>query len=295
MRQMYRSGLAALEKGDRRDAIRIFNTVLGNEPGFFQCRKSLHAARMEGVNPAKASIKRSVESVRAAPWLAKAEFYLHSHPARAIYAVEQALNHNPFSILSHKVLAKAALLAGLPRTALLSLNFLCQHVPLETDMAVELATAFAETGEISQAVATCGKLLNENPGNKAVNRLLKELVEYAKTRPLPPPAAPAIGGLKPLRTGPTGADALEAQISRLEALLQHGPNNHQILKRLGALYARKADYDRALEYYWRALQIAHGNDSESELAIQRLGELKKNETGGAASPPPEFEKVSESE
>jgi tetratricopeptide (TPR) repeat protein len=288
-RELYRSGLAALEKNDRCTAIGILGAILEQEPGFFQCRQSLHAARIEGARLAQNSIKRAVEDIRAVPWLAEAELCLKSRPARAIHAAEQALNHDPGSVLAHKVLAKAALAVGLPRTALLSLDFLFQHEPENEELAVELATALAETGDLSRAIATCGRLLKERPRNKAGGRLMRRLLELVKAgagtrQTLASNGCKGIDRSANAIIKATGqqqgfpnpkADTVQGQILELEALLRHGPNNHMVLKRLGALYATNSNFDRALEYYWRALHVAHGADAESERAIKEIGDLKQ--------------------
>jgi cytochrome c-type biogenesis protein CcmH/NrfG len=40
-----------------------------------------------------------------------------------------------------------------------------------------------------------------------------------------------------------GEETAQGLIFKYETQLRHGPNNHQVLKMLGALYARESDFD----------------------------------------------------
>jgi tetratricopeptide (TPR) repeat protein len=292
-RELYRTGVEALKKGERDAAMQIFGRILAAEPGFLQCRESLRAAQLERAQTTAGFMKRLVERTRAALWLAEAEFCLPWHPARAICAAEQVLNFNPLNLRAHEVIAKAALRTGLPRTALLSLKFIFERAPEANELALEFAAALAATGEISKAIATCGRLLKEDPTNGPARHLMKRLAESARSSADAPHPHPAGNDDRPGAGGPNILGAtkqeLESQkeeegnvpgvIFKYEALLKHGPNNHRVLQKLGALYARKSDFDRALEYYWRALQVAHGKDAESERALAEIAHLKSNPSG----------------
>jgi cytochrome c-type biogenesis protein CcmH/NrfG len=170
---------------------------------------------------------------------------------------------------------------------LLSLEFILEHAPERNESMVEYATALAEAGEISEAVAACGRLLKDDPTNQRVIGLVNQMLHYERSEADSVLAVTAAGGRpssKPVgranlakqsaRPGCEPEETVQDLILKYKTLLQHGPNNHMALKKLGALYAEELDFDRALEYYWRALQAAHGKDAETERAIQEIDDLK---------------------
>ena len=177
-RDLYQKGCATLGRGDFNNAIIVFTQILDEEPGFVECRESLRKAQlMRAQNTG--FLKHAIEEMREVPELAEAETLLHSQPLKAIRAAERVLNHVPNSILAHKILAQAALKANMPRTAMLSLDFILSHAHIKLDVTLALADALVQNGQISEAMRLCGRLLKDYPGSRRVTRALSRFYKLA--------------------------------------------------------------------------------------------------------------------
>lgn len=136
---------------------------------------------------------------------------------------------------------------------------------------MELAEAFSRIGDASAAASIYGRMLKDNPADGVVLRALNKLPKH-QVAPLLEPAhnGHAAAGIVPefqSRINQASAMENEAIISRFEALLVHSPRNIRALETLGAAYARKKMFDKALECYQRALRIAGNNNLAIRQAI----------------------------
>lgn len=279
-RALYEKGRASLDQGDCNNAIIAFNHILDEEPGLVECRESLREAQLKRADQKTGCLQHFMEDIREISPLAGAEIHLHSQPLKAMRAAEGVLNHSPTDILAHKIFAKAALAAGLPQTALLSVNFILKHGSENLGATLELAEALARTGKTAEAMAICGRLLKEHPGDRRVTRLFDRVYRSGferRAKALPAPKnSKRSSGARPtpgIRQALPDLDAPGA-IAKYEALLTHGPRNLKTLKVLARLYARKSDFSRALEYALRARQVAYRTDPELEKLIAEITPAK---------------------
>ena len=274
---LYRRGLAALEKSEANSAIASFVKALEIEPGFVGCREALRRAqRSAGGKPG--FWKRIFCKGRLAPTLSEAEVLVHLQPLKTISLAEQVLNRDPGNTTAHKLLARGALAADLPRTAVLSLEALASSHPYHRGIQLELAEALARSGETSSAAAIYGLLLKDNPQDGKVMEALRRISAQSVAVQAPTPdkgdvlEGPAASAHTPVPATLVSTD--DAIIQRFEPLLVHGPKNIRILKNLAEAYARKMVFDKALSYYQRALKIAGGKNIAIEAAIAQTT-LKK--------------------
>ena len=177
--ELYKKGVAALKQNHADSAIALFNQALEAEPGFVLCRGMLRRAQCARLQIQNSFLKNAVDELREIPGLADAEAHRNSAPLRAIHAAEQVLNRFPTSIRAHKILAQAALHADLPRTALLSLNYLNNQIPEDLDVCLGLTEALARTGRLRDSIALCGRLQKDFPGDKRVYEALGRLAQLA--------------------------------------------------------------------------------------------------------------------
>ena len=297
-RTLYEKGRVSLDQGDYDGAIIVFNHILDEEPGLVACREALRAAQLKRAEQKTGFLKHLVERVREASPLAEAEIYLHLQPLKAVRGAEAVLNRFPTDILAHKIFAQAALRANLPRTALLSVNFLLNHGSKGLKVTLELADVLARTGHVSEAMGICGRLLKEYPENNRVKRLFDRVYKIGFNRGVnalwAPGVATAISNAarSPVGRQPLPGGDVQGAIAKYEAFLSHGPRNLKTLKTLANLYAQTSEFDRALEYYLRARQVAYRTDPELENLIAEIKE-KKNKLSEAASIKPDrrLEKV----
>ena len=284
---LYRSGLAALERSEVEPAIASFIQALEMEPGFVTCREALRRAQQKAAEKKPGFWKKIFRKGRVSPSLSEAEVLLRLQPLKVISLAERALNQDPGNTTAHKLLAKAALAADLPRTAVLSLEALASEQPEHRAFKLELADALARSGDTSTAAAIYGQLLKDNPGDGSVLRALKKISAQpvAENAPLaedthaPEMASastptPALPTFPPPDGSVTAISADDATINRFEPLLAHCPRNIKIHKMLAEAYARKMMFDKSLDLYQRALAIAGDHDAGLKKAIAET-HLKK--------------------
>jgi len=176
-RELFRKGSTSLSLGDADTSIAAFNQILEAEPGLVVCREALRRAQLLRAQENNGSLQRAIGEVRELPELAEAEACLHIKPVAAIRAAENVLNRSPNCILAHKILARAALKANLPRTALLSLNFIYSRITESLDITLELVAALMRIGHTEEALSICGRLQKDYPTNRRVLRVLGVLAK----------------------------------------------------------------------------------------------------------------------
>jgi hypothetical protein len=90
--------------------------------------------------------------------------------------------------------------ANMPRTALLSLNFINSHTTESVGSSLELVVALAQAGRTEEALSLCGRLQKDYPRNKHVMRTLADVAQVAfdeRTVEMSRPAAPRWGFKSP--------------------------------------------------------------------------------------------------
>jgi predicted Zn-dependent protease len=284
--QLYQCGLAALNQGDPASAIASFITALEIEPGFVCCRQELRDAQKKAEE--KCGLwKRICRKGCLSPSLTEARFLLHLRPLQTIALAERVLNHDPNNAAAHKLFAKAALAADLPRAAVLSLKTLAAKHPGNRAIRLALAEGSAKSGDVSAAVGMYGHLLKERPEDKKVWHMLNAVsngafmketlvpgeVNANKKRPtrteswtIPPPRPE----LKQIETASTD----DATINRLERLVDHCPKNTNVIIKLAEAYARKMMFDQSMTLYQRASEITGGKNAAIEKAIAEMTRKK---------------------
>jgi len=142
LREQFEKGKMALERRNFDYALAIFTSILEQEPAFYDCREHLRATQHKK-NNGKGSgfFKKMMSGASSQPMLAKGHVALRNEPLEALKIAEQILNSDPHSTQGHKLLADAALAAGFPKTAILSLEILAKNSPKDQDLQHELGLA----------------------------------------------------------------------------------------------------------------------------------------------------------
>ncbi len=280
-REQYQKGMIAFERKNFDYAIAIFNQVLAQEPGFFDCRQALRVCQHKKSGGGSGFFKKMLSGAGASPLLAKAQIALLKDPLEAIKTAEQVLNSDANSTAAHKLLADAALAAELPKTAVLSLEIVTKNAPKDEDAQKALALAYSAAGQGEKAEMIMAELMRLHPNDL---RLLEELKDISARKTL------AEGGYEALSSG-TGSyrdilkdkersveleqetrqvktdDVAERQVAKLEAELAQEPNNLKKLRSVAELYAQQKQFDRALETYNRIIEKEGSADSSLQKAI----------------------------
>jgi tetratricopeptide (TPR) repeat protein len=282
-RELYEKGKAAFEKKNYDYAIKIFEQVLKNEPGFYEGRAALRTAQLKKHGEGTSFFKRMLGTATNSPQLAKAQFSVRSNPAEAMSACEEVLGNDPSNVTAHKILAEAATTMGFPRTAVMSLEIAFKNAPRDQDLAKTLAQSLISNGQIDRAEKVYGELLKANPGDTALAQEMKNVAARRTMRD---------GGYEGL-SGGTGSyrdilknkeeavsleqenrqvktdDVATRLIGEYEERLAKEPENTRLMRQIGELYAQKKDFDKALEYFNRVMASGGAVDPALEKEIAK--------------------------
>ena len=281
VREQYQKGMIAFERKNFDYAIAIFDRVLAQEPGFFECRQALRVCQHQKSGGASSFFKKMLSGAGSSPLLAKAQMSLNKNPLEAIETAEKVLNSDANSMAAHKLLAEAAMAADLPQTAVLSLEIVIKNAPKDEDAQKNLARAYSAAGQGDKAEVIMSELMRLHPGDL---QLVDELKDISARKTL------AEGGYEALSNG-TGSyrdilkdkdksvaleqegrqiktdDVAQRQIAKLEAELAREPNDMKKLRSVAELYTQQKKYDRALETYNRIIEKEGAADSSLQKAI----------------------------
>lgn len=305
LREMFQKGNAALQRQNYDYAITFYEQVLRREPAFFDCRQALRATQFKKAGGKTTFFKKMLGGAANSPLIAKAQVVMNKNPEEAIALAEQILNGDPANTTAHKILADAAMLADLPKTACLSLEILLKNAPHDYDLNMKYGEALALSGQLVKAEQVYTDLLKEHPTKAEVAHALKDLSARSTMQ---------VGGYDSLSGGEgsyrdilknkgeaikleqenrqvKSDDVSAALIGEYEARLVDEPNNLKLIRNLAELYVQRKEFDRGLEYYARIQASESGNDPALERAVadthlkkfdQRIAQLDANDPTQAA-------------
>src|ERR1051325_1695894 len=300
-RDLYEKGKAAYDRNNLDYAISILAGVLKQEPGFFDARQALRAAQFKRSGGQTSFFKKMIGGATSQPAIAKSQLSLRKNPLEAIEAAEEILNGDPNSTGAHKLLAEAALAAGLAKTAILSLEIIYKANPKDRDIALQLGEAYAQAGQNQKAEAVYSEMLRSRPNDPEVLQLIKNVTARHTLDE---------GGYEALADGEgsyrdilknkdeavqleqanrvvKSADVAQNLINEYEARLQKEPNNLKVLRNVAELYAQKKEFDRALGYFERIRANEGGTDPSlaktiADITLKKLEHLKSQLDPSAA-------------
>lgn len=309
VRDQYEKGVSALERSNLDYAIELLLSVMKAEPGFLAGRDALRKAGQKKAGQGGGLFKKFVNSASSSPALAKARLITDSQPLEAMFVAEQVISNDPKSSLAHDIFAKAAVIAGLPRSAMLSLEAMRQEMPADKEVSIRLSEAYTAIGQNDKAEAVFAALMKHHPNDPQLNEMAKNI---SASRTLNE------GGYQNLAGG-TGSfrqalknkdeaaqleqesritkDAAQSQnlIEQYVARLATDPGNIKLLKNVAELYTQQRDYFRAIEFYNRIEAIPGAFDStlerdRTEVIVRRFNQVIDGDDPAELNPAdPDFE------
>ncbi len=281
LREFYQKGTTALERQNLDYAISILEQVVLREPAFLEARQALRAAQIKKHGTGGGFFKKILGGASNSPLLAKGQLTLRKNPLEALTVAEQILTSDPNSSSGNKLLAEAAMGAGLPKTACFALEIAQRSSPKDQDLRRRYARALGESGQVDKAEEVYMELVKESPGDP---ELMMEFKNLSAQKTLVQQGYEALadgsGSYRDILKNKDEATALEQEnrqvksedvsarlIADYEARLQDEPDNLKLVRSTAELYVQKKEYDRALEYYQRIKGSAHGNDPSLDKAI----------------------------
>jgi len=281
LRELYERGKAAFDRQNWDYAIAIFSQILQKEPAFYDCRAALRACQFKKVGTSTSFFRRMLGTASSSPLLAKGQIVLRTNPLEALNIAEQMLTSDPASSAAHKLLAEAALVADLPRTAAFSLEIAHKHSPSDKEIALRLGEALARSDQVAKAEAIYRELERAYPTDQNIVQALKNIVARRTM---------VEGGYEALSKGEgsyrdilkdkneaisleqekrevKGGQVADRLIAEQEARLAKEPQDVKLMRSIADLYLQKKDYDHALDYFQRILQTEGTGDSALERLI----------------------------
>ena len=281
LRVLFTRGSDALQRDNFDYAIDLFNQVLTREPGLHECRKALRTAQLRKAGRGSGFFKRVLSSASSSPLVAKGEIALRKDPAEALHVAEQILNGDPNNSAAHRLVVKAATALEMPRTAVMSLEILFHNSPNDKEVAMQLASALPEIGEVKRGEKILTDLYRTYPTDNEVAQALKNMsAKQTMDEGGYDALADGTGSYRDILKDKEEAVSLEQEarvhksedvaerlIQEYETRLKNEPNNLKLVRSLAELYAQKKQFDRALSYYDKLKNSDLGNDATLEKAI----------------------------
>jgi tetratricopeptide (TPR) repeat protein len=306
LRELYDKGIAAMQKKNFDYAITLFMQALRQEPGFYEAREALRATQHQRITGKTSFFRKFVGS---ASTLTRGQVALRTNPLDAIVLAEETLNEDPVNVSAHELLADAAMAAGLPKTAILSLEVAFKNKPTDRKLALELADAAGQLGQRARAERIFRDLLRKDPGDIEVNERMKNMLAsrtmheggYAKLeggegsyRDVLKDKAEAVS-LEQQNRSVKDVDVVANLITQNEAKLAKEPDNLKLIRDLADLYLKKSDFDRAIDYLNRYLKQTGVNDPSVLEALRdaNLARFEHRERSLDATAPDHAEKLAE--
>jgi tetratricopeptide (TPR) repeat protein len=281
LREQYEKGKTAFDRQNFDYAIAIFNQVLEQDPAFYDCREALRASQFKKSGGSTTFFKKMLSGAGSSPLLAKGQIALMKEPRDALKIAEQILNGDPNSAAGHKLLGEAAMLADLPKTAILSLEIAVRNAPKDEEMKKNLARAYSAAGQGDKAEAIFAELMRLHPADL---RLVQELKDISAKKTLKEGGYEALsdgsGSYRDILKDKDQSVAMEQEnrqvktedvalrmIAEYEERLVKEPNNLKMLRSVAELYEQQKNFDKALETYQRIVDQGGNTDASLQKVI----------------------------
>jgi tetratricopeptide (TPR) repeat protein len=222
--------------------------------------------------------------------VAKGQLALMKNPADALAIAEDILSADPNSAAGHKLLGEAAMLAGLPKTAILSLEIAVKNSPKDEEIKKNLARAYSAAGQGDKAETIFAELMRLHPNDL---RLVQELKDISAQKTLKEGGYEALsdgsGSYRDILKDKDKAVAMEQEnrqvktddvsqkmIAEYEERLVAEPRNLKLLRNVAELYEQQKDFVRALETYQRIVAQEGNTDASLQRVISDVTVKKLN-------------------
>ncbi|HZR79246.1 MAG TPA: tetratricopeptide repeat protein [Chthoniobacterales bacterium] len=277
-RALWLKALAAMELRNFGYAISLLQGILKQEPQFLTGRQLLRRAEVTKQQGGK----KSFFNISTAPIaVMKAQREIKKAPQRAMEMVEKILEEEPYNRQANLTLKEAAVAAGWPEIGIFALQTLLEQNPRDVKLLHELGQLYHQTGQSEQEVETYNRITELDPLDAVALRLGKDASARASMssggwaqaesyRELIKDKEVAISLEQQSRMQLTG-DALDRQISELQARHKTEPQNVDLVRKLGALHEQKDDLDGAMKWYQQALDLTGHSDAG---LVRKVSDLK---------------------
>lgn len=278
LRALWLKVVAAIELRNFGYAISLLQEILKQEPEFLTGRQLLRRAEVTKTK----SAKKSFFNISMAPIaLMRAQREVKKHPKRAVEALEEILEKEPYNRQANLVLKDAAVAAGWPEIGVFALRTLLEENPRDVKVLHELGLLYRQLGDHDQEVEIYNQITAIDPLDAQALRMGKDAsadgsmkrggwTQAESYRDLIKDKEAAISLEQQSRMHLTG-ESLDQQIAEAYARHQAEPENLDFARRLGALSEQKEDLESAIRWYQYAADLAKGADTG---LLRKISDLK---------------------
>lgn len=285
IREMVDKAAAALERDNIDYAIEMLMTVLDTEPRLLDARKLLRTAQVKkfldgGGGPAR----HVMATIGALGGMMAASAMLKSRPLKALQTAEKLMSRDPLNRPFFTLLARAAVAADLPQTAIHTLEVAREAYPSDAQLLFWLGTLYKDNHITDKARECFERLYAIRPNDPKVLKALKDAqaMDTMKTGRWTE-AAGEVGGYRKVMKDAEEAQRLEQAAKAVKSSsdlgdliaehlqkIEREPNNINYRRALADLYAKAERYDEALAALQEADRISGGGDPQIDRAISQL-------------------------
>jgi tetratricopeptide (TPR) repeat protein len=270
--------------------------LLDTEPRLLQARKLLRASQIKKFRESGGGAGRHfVSSLTGIGGVMAASAHIKSKPLKALQAAEKLMMKDPLNKQFYTLLAKAAVAAGLPETAIHTLEAAREAQPDDIDLLYWLGGLYKDNGITDKARECFERIGTLRPNDPKAIKALKDAqaTDTMKTGRWTE-AAGEVGGYRKVMKNAEEAQRLEqeakavktsgdidALIVELLGKIEREPNNINYRRALADHYTRAERLDEALATLKEADRISGGGDPQIDRAISNL-RVKQFDAGIAA-------------
>lgn len=277
-REHFEKGLASMERGNLDYAIDMLTLSLDICPQLLKSRRFLRAAQVKRykTNPPGAMAKAMLP-VKAAGKTMKAQSLMKKDPVAALKASEEVLAMDPFNLPFVNLNAQAAVAAGMPEAAVLTLEVAKEAHPSDLKLLRQLAALYQEVDRLHDA-----RLIYEDIARLAPNdpQSIKQLKDATALDSMQKGRWAEEGDFRGKIRDSKEAILLEQQgkavksakdvdelIVETSRKIEEEPQNINYRRALADLFVRADKYDEALEVLKKAQEITGGADPQIDRAV----------------------------
>jgi tetratricopeptide (TPR) repeat protein len=284
-REHFEKGVAALERGNFDYAMDMFDMALDLAPRLLKARKYLRAAAVRKHKEGKSgAFSRVMGTVSGSLAIMQAQGQLKKKPEQALKTSEQLLRKDPLNMTFIKLNADAAMAAGMPEAAVLTLEVAKEHYPTDAELLERLARLYQDVDRMHDARLLYEDLARLKPGDQKVIKALKDATaldtmqrggwnEATSYRDMIKDSKEATLLEQQNKAVKSDRD-VDALIAETLAKIQREPQNINYRRALAELYGRDGQFDAAISVLREAQAASGGGDPQIDRQLSTV-QVKK--------------------
>ena len=174
-REYYDKGFAAMERGNLDYAMDMFMAALDLEPRVLHIRKYLRGAALKKSKEKKPNgMNHTLSTIAGVGTLMSASGALKKKPLEALKSAEKLMRADPLNLTFINLLGRAAVAAGMPETAIQTLEIAKDHYPKNVELLKWLGSLYMEMGQTHESRQCYEEIYALRPNDPHALKALKD-------------------------------------------------------------------------------------------------------------------------